>query len=227
MPDLVRDRAKPTTVQKSIDKAQAATTNPDQFIQVLDTMQDLEFIRAATSMGYTADEIQEYISNRDAALNKHSSVGAQGETLVPGSYKAPENKNMADGGLVQAGQAPTDPAMAGGPQADDLNRNLSQGEFVMPTEVVNVLGQETLDQLVGMVQIFNQQGKDPAVLGQAIQGALADVVRTEQQNTMQGGQPAPMGNVPPATGVMPSATQGTTGNVQMPSGTGPMRTSGQ
>lgn len=142
-----------------------------------------------------------------APASAHPMQQPQNANIAANMQPMPEQKtNFADGGVIQRGQSPNDPvAPTGVPvgQADDLQRNVSDGEFVVPADVVDKKGTEFFDKLVQSTRQAEQKRREEQAAAEAAK---------------QGPVQQPM-NVPPAP---PSNEQPTSTGapVQMPQGTG-------
>ena len=126
---------------------------------------------------------------------------------VPQAAPVQRKENFADGGVIERGQSPADPATPPGPtgRTDDLKRNVSEGEVVVPADVVKAKGVDFFDKLKTSVREAMAKRKEE----EAAQAAAK-----------QGGPTAPL-SVPPAP---PGNVQPTTsGPVAMPQGTGSAR----
>lgn len=196
-------------------------------------LDDQQFVIKAIEAGFTKDEIQGFMTDRDAQSTRLGLSDAGETTLIPGSSKAPlmpkQQQGMMDGGEVMAGQG--DPMGAAG-GVDSVSRNLTPAD-----PMSGAPGEEVIDvatsQALGGPQFFAQlksmlaQIKNPSVVGPMLLAAVQQVAASEQQETAQPGNAPLLGMSPPAPqpGMSPPAPQpGMTGqNVALPSGTGQSR----
>ena len=143
----------------------------------------------------------------------------------------PNDQNMQEGGLVTPGQNPMDPPVSS-PTADNLQRNLSEGEFVLPQPVVQAIGQDTLQKLSGAVEQLMGTGQDVGMIREAIEMIVNEVQSAnqpnpqDQMNQAAGMRSAAEQNSPmPPLPNKPESQMGMTGGMKLPAGVGPARPS--
>lgn len=129
-------------------------------------------------------EVGEYLKQYEAADYKVRDV-------------FPQQKGMAEGGVVERGAAPMDPQRPQG--KDDLTRKVSEGEFVIPADVVKRLGTEHFEKLI-------QKTRDQEKEVRAEQAQQKQAAQQAQQQARQTVPPVPSGNEQPTM----------TGSVAMP-----------
>lgn len=145
------------------------------------------------------------------------------------SYEQPQQQNMQQGGEVVAG--PMDaPGAAGG--VDTVQRNLTPadpasgqaGEVVVDQSTVEALGgPQVLEQLSGLVKQLASTGKDPTLVGQAIQGAIEQIVQQDMADQAKVANEGMTPGAPVSPPVSPEAQPGMAGPVGLPQGTGQAR----
>ena len=117
---------------------------------------------------------------------------------------------FAEGGLVERGQVSEDPMAApmgvNPGKADDLQRNVSEGEFVVPKDVVDSKGEEFFQKLITSTREAKVKMAEEKAAAQAAQEGQGQQVPPQPQ-------PAPPSNVQP----------GMTGMLTLPQGAGAAR----
>ena len=160
--------------------------------------------RASFEHGVTARAKESSQRTRESIRGmRDPSTGRVRSARETGSASA---RNFADGGVIERGQDPADPMAAPSGaipgRSDDLQRNVSEGEFVIPADVVKAKGVDFFEKLTDSVR----EAKAKMAEEKAAQEAA------------QQGQAGPMA-LPPAP---PSNEQpGTTGILSLPQGIGP------
>jgi hypothetical protein len=160
--------------------------------------------------------------------------GGVGGTGGEDGYGGPSGYGgLADGGVVERGQTPADPMAPPAGQdpgkADDLQRNLSEGEGVVTAKMMAGLSDDPKEAMIILEDLVTKEVKRIHDKKKKEQ-IEAEVAKKEQaaaqqpaQQQASAAQPAPPGqDVLPATGGMLSAPQGTSaatrGSPQVPSG---------
>lgn len=128
----------------------------------------------------------------------------------PQSAPQQSNVGFANGGLIERGQIAEDPTAApmgvNPGKADDLKRNVSEGEFVVPKDVVDSKGEEFFQKLITSTREAKAKMAEEKAAVQAAQEGQGQQVPIQPQ-------PAPPSNVQP----------GMTGMLTLPQGVGAAR----
>lgn len=173
--------------------------NP-QFAEQLSTLYKAP---TQTAAAVPATPAQPVATMPQAPAQPAPQVTAQPAPPIPVEQKT----NFADGGVIERGQAPSDPMAPAAPagMADDLQRNVSDGEYVVPSDIVKKKGTEFFDKLIESVRTAESKRAEEEAAAKAAQG--------QGQQAPMSVPPAPPGNEQPTT----------TGPLSLPQGTGSAR----